>query len=315
MKYLLFAFILLSIFSCKSDSSEKKLAGYVEMAFDSIEFRSIKKNSFNFDSLKNIVLNEISDTTSIEDVYLALEKVTHSIDRHSYVIFKEDYKNMINGTNPDVTNKPYPFSGKILEDKYGFISLEGFMGMDSVASKNYADSLQSLVFKLYEENPKGWIIDLRYNTGGWIYPMLVGLGPILGKGVKAYKMDSDSIVEEFFYWKNEAEHMTLIDDLKFLDKNLPTAIIIGEETGSAGELLTLCFRGNPLTTIIGQNSYGVSTGVTPVIMPDSFVIAVANNLMTDRNKMGNGEAIRPQFVSNDWVEAFDMCYKWIETNQ
>lgn len=315
MKYLLCGVILISIISCNSNSSKSEYIDYIETAFDSIQQRSIKKHSLNFDSIKNIVLSEISDTSSIADVHLAIEKANNSIDRHGYVIFKEQFKKMIAGKNPDVQLNPYPFSGKILKDKYGFISLDGFIGMDSISSRNYADSLQSLVFSLYQRKPKGWIIDLRNNSGGWLYPMLFGLGPILGKGIKAYKIDSDTIVEEFYYWKTETEHMTLNDDLRFLDKNLPTVIMIGEETGSAGELLTLCFRGNPLTTIVGQNSYGVSTGLSTVIMPDSFVIAVTNNIMTDRNKIGNGEAIKPNLVSNNWVEAFNMSYNWIEKNQ
>lgn len=315
LKFVVIGFLVTSMISCDSSAPQTKHSDYIETAFDSIKLLSLHRHTLNIDSIKNVVLNQISDTSSMADVHSAIEKANTSVDRHGYVIYKEEFKNMLAGDNPDVLSNPFPFSGKLIMDKYGFVSLDGFAGVDSIASKNYADSLQSLIFSLYQKRPKGWIIDLRNNSGGWPYPMLVGLGPILGKGVKAYKMNCDSVVMEYYYWKNETEFMTLVDSIRFIDEILPTAVIVSEDTGSAGELLTLCFRGNPLTTIIGQNTYGVSTGLASIMMPDTFVIAVTNTIMTDRYKVGDGEAIVPNSISSNWIEAFDMSYNWIESNQ
>ena len=35
----------------------------------------------------------------------------------------------------------------------------------------------------------GWIVDLRGNGGGNMWPMLAGIGPILGEGIAGYFID------------------------------------------------------------------------------------------------------------------------------
>jgi hypothetical protein len=38
---------------------------------------------------------------------------------------------------------PFPFQGKIIDRKYAMVSIDGFLGVDSTSSDNYADSLQN----------------------------------------------------------------------------------------------------------------------------------------------------------------------------
>lgn len=222
---------------------------------------------------------------------------------------------MEKGTNPEVVSNPYPFYGKIINEHYGYLSMDGFVGGDSISANNYTDSLQRIVAYLADQKPKGWIIDLRHNDGGWPYPMIAGVGPILGSGVKAYTLALDEPPLEYYYAKNNTDYLALTDSVWFCQAQLPTVILIGHGTGSAAELLTLAFRGNPNTALIGEPTYGVSTGIRGCMMPDSMQLSITNSIMTDRYQEGNGGPIQPDIFCATAADAFEKAYAWIDSKQ
>lgn len=314
----LFIFLIGIIFcfwACHNNQKNVDPKQYISQAFDSIKMYSIKKHTFPFDSLEQSLLNEVTDSTDMKVVHQVLLEAVQKIDRHSYVFTKEEYITMRSGKNPEVLTKPYPFYGKILNKKYAYLSLEGFSGVDSLSSDRYCDSLQRMVVQLYRLKPAGWIIDLRFNSGGWIYPMIAGLGPILGKGVKAREYTSEGTIVEYYYAKNDDEYIKLSNEILIFEKTLPVAVLIGKQTGSAGELLALCFRGNPKTTLIGEPTFGVSTGLKGFFMPDSLQIAVTNSILADRNGMGGSDGLNPTIYTFEPTETFQKAYKWINEHE
>ncbi len=46
----------------------------------------------------------------------------------------------------------------------------------------YATKLQGIIADLDKAHPAGWVVDLRGNVGGNMWPMLAGIGPVLGEG-------------------------------------------------------------------------------------------------------------------------------------
>ena len=162
LKILTFLILVLNLLliGCTSKEYSSNPNKYVKQAFDSIEFYSRHRLTFNFDSLETRVLKKISDSSSYDEVIELLETALKSIDKHNYIIPHGKYYQMKTGTNHDVLTNPYPFQCKMLDEKYAFVALSGFIGVDSISSKNYTDSLQRSILWLYNQQPKGWIIDL-----------------------------------------------------------------------------------------------------------------------------------------------------------
>jgi len=46
----------------------------------------------------------------------------------------------------------------------------------------FETGLQKIIGDLDRSHPAGWIVDLRGNVGGNMWPMLAGIGPVLGEG-------------------------------------------------------------------------------------------------------------------------------------
>ena len=309
----------MAFFSCKPGKHNNiSNTEYVKIALDSIEFYSIHKNTYNFDSLKINILAQINDSTKREVVIELLNYAIDEVDIHSYILTKDQYKRLETGKS-QLT--PFPFQGKIIDRKYAMVSIDGFLGVDSTSSDNYADSLQNLILNLYLKKPIGWIIDLRNNTGGWEYPMIAGLGPILGEGILAYEVNRDGKIENEYSYarlnKNGIlkKQIELIDSAFIFDKKLPTVVLVGNNTASAGEFLTQCFYENKKTVLIGEPTYGVPTGLRGFFMPDSTQICVTSSIFKNRNMKGNGKPIQPYFYESDNIKILARAYKWIDENK
>src|ERR1700727_3834452 len=66
---------------------------------------------------------------------------------------------------------------------FGYVVLPRCSAKDNDGLLLYAADVRRILTELTAQSPKGWIVDLRGNTGGNMWPMLAGIGPILGDGV------------------------------------------------------------------------------------------------------------------------------------
>lgn len=304
------SFILVGCFQ----SPKPEHVSYVQQAFDSILVYSIRQE-FNFDSLENSVLGRINGKSEIRDIHDLLHVAIVAIDRHSFLVAPENTTRMLNGAE-EVVPESYPFSGKILKGRYGYVDLLPFSGVDSVSANNYLDSLQRLVLKLYNQEPTGWIIDLRTNTGGNPYAMVGGLGALLGMGTLATTISHEGDSHDYFYSRTDSsgkfEKLELIDSAYVFEKRLPISILIDSLTASAAEVLTLAFKGLEHTRVLGRPSYGVTTGLYPVIMPDSACMFITHSIDHDRFGNAYDGPIEPDELIEDPMELFERSYEFIE---
>ena len=85
---------------------------------------------------------------------------------------------------------------QILKTQIGYIKISGFSYTDSLCNA-FALRLQQIIKEIDNNNLKGWIIDLRNNTGGNMWPMLLGIGPIIGDGTAGYFVNDK---KDFMAW-------------------------------------------------------------------------------------------------------------------
>ena len=303
------------LLSCQSNSVDQDARiSYLEHAFDSIEYYSIHR-SLNIDSICAASVTLINDSTAMQEVYDLLHEQVRNIDHHSFLLPPGQQQQLEEG-HADFVPESFPFVGKMLDDGIAYVEIRGFMGVDSVSADNYVDSLQTLLNALYALHPSGWIIDLRANTGGNPYAMLAGIGPILGTGTKCYSLDFNGKRNDYYYkrWNEEDEeyeYMLLADSAHVFSDALPVSVLTGPETGSAGEVLVLAFMGNEATRILGEPTYGVSTGLTPCYLRDSACLYITSSIDYDRFGNAYGKEIQPEVLVHNPIELFELATTWI----
>ncbi|MEO8086562.1 MAG: S41 family peptidase, partial [Bacteroidota bacterium] len=151
-----------------------------------------------------------------------------------------------------------PLKTAIVENEYGYLRIPSMMSF--LYGQNVSDSL----CRLLRQNIKGLIIDLRLNAGGNMYPMLLGVNPVLGNGkIGSFNVSGKTNQDWLLQDNNFYVDTTLVTSLKsgciIRADNIPVVLICSNSTGSAGEDFIIAFKGRPNTVLIGEKTAGYVT--------------------------------------------------------
>ncbi|WP_165423595.1 S41 family peptidase [Ktedonosporobacter rubrisoli] len=207
-----------------------------------------------------------------------------------------------------------PYAGELgtngyrLADNIGYVNLYGTTGN---APQHYASQLQNLIKRLDTQPTCGWIIDLRLNTGGNIYPMLQGLGPILGAGSNLLSyVGPNGKVNVSFGYRNGAILIKgspasfvppLVPAYQPKIAQPPVALLISGNTASSGEGVLMAFLGRPATRTFGETTAGLSSSNITYQLIDGALLNIMSDIGMDRSGKVYGSTIQPdEAVKIDW---------------
>ena len=214
----------------------------------------------------------------------AIRKVLQQLgDGHSFLLRPE-----LAAAVPDRARAGYTAATwTLLPGQVGHLQVPGFTGGDRALRERYAGSILSALAAGTRAGAKAWIVDLRRNGGGNMWPMLEGLEPLLrGQPVGAFE-DRDQHRRP---WRidvlPEARHLP---DLGAV----PVAVLTSARTASSGEAVAVAFRGRPRTRSFGRPTSGLSTGNTTLGLHDGTALMLTTTRFVDRSGRVYGASIVP----------------------
>lgn len=183
------------------------------------------------------------------------------------------------------------FEVKVLSDSIGYILMPGIIYRHDSSKK-----IQSIAQPMYNEinavknsnKIKGWIIDLRFNTGGNCQPMLLALYDFLGdnevwgvlnldkKKIRSVQLNKGKYIDESQKIGQIKIRGPLLDKTK-------VAVITNLATGSSGEVTALAFKGRDNTIFIGEKTNGKTTANMIVDLPFGAYMTLSTGFDCDRN--------------------------------
>jgi C-terminal processing protease CtpA/Prc len=176
---------------------------------------------------------------------------------------------------------------------FGYVVLPRCSAKDNDGLLLYAADVRRILTDLTAQSPKGWIVDLRGNTGGNMWPMLTGIGPILGDGAVGSFVAADGNVTWFYQdgktgTRNPAGLETVsltLDEEPVLQKpsSAPVALLVDSSTASSAEAITIAFHGRPDTRSFGSRTAGKSTAVQPFKLDDGAELYLTTAIDADRS--------------------------------
>lgn len=192
----------------------------------------------------------------------------------------------------------------------------------------YETQLQRILAKLDESHPAGWIVDLRGNVGGNMWPMLAGVGPLLGEGVvlgQFFTTDGHSVWRYRDGVASEVEdngtenRFSAVSGPYKLAGTPRVAVLMDQWTGSAGEALLIAFRGRPNTRLFGERSQGASTANNVFTLSDGAAMWLTVGVDADRSgkKYMQGldpdESVKPadKAVSDNQDPVLQQALHWL----
>jgi carboxyl-terminal processing protease len=191
---------------------------------------------------------------------------------------------------------------------FGYVVLPRCSAKDNDGLLLYAADIRRILTDIAAQNPKGWIVDLRGNTGGNMWPMLTGIGPILGDGPAGSFVAADGNITWFYQdGKTGTRNPGGIETVSLnLDEEpalrtptqAPVAVLVDSSTASSAEAITIAFHGRPDTRFFGTHTAGKSTAVQPFKLDDGAELYLTTAIDADRSGKSYPDGFTPdQIVS------------------
>lgn len=290
---------------------------YVGEALNYMQQSALNRRSINWESLRSETFARAKDAKTTWDTYPAIAyAITQLGERHSWFqlpdnlppgrrqALEAEIKKILARPDPD---KPSPFApskeikGHMIhatKGNFAYIVVPMCIGRFAEWEKNgpdfqqFADKLHGLSLDLQAQKPAGWIIDLRGNAGGNMWPMLAGIGAVLGEGDLGTYVSPDGDHTAWFYKAGKAGerspegHEDIASEIKgsaLVSPKPPwVAVLFDRGTGSSGEAVAISFAGRTRERSFGEHTSGFSTSNGMHRFPDGAALFLCEAVEADR---------------------------------
>ncbi|MZD07888.1 peptidase S41 [Streptomyces sp. SID5785] len=266
---------------------------YLAKALDIMEKHALLRDRVDWDRLKDKAFAQARGAQRPEDTYRAIRSALSALgDAHS-TFWDPDQAEQ--GT----TGAASSFDGleaRSLKGGIGYVSLPGVNGSQKTYDA-YTRRGRDAVEHANTAGTCGWVVDLRQETGGGMWPVLAVAGPILGDGTVGMFVDADG---KKIPWTVEKGVPHLAgkpqaggDAPELGGGRTPVAVLTGRRTASAGEAVAVAFRGRPDTRSFGEMTSGVPTGNNAHRLPDGALLILTEVRDADRAGRTYDEPVEP----------------------
>lgn len=266
-------------------------------------FKIIKKNSMFTNSIDwnevnrdyealNFTGNDSTDTKILFEFFT--QNLRKAGDKHSFFISKKSISKIIE--TPVVLNPQADYLGEGI----AWIKVPQCLTFDAVKDKAFANMIRSEIKRIDSgQKVLGWIVDLRHNTGGNMWPMLAGLNALIEDGTVGYFVDPNSKKKQPWISQNEKLNSSTVSNYKIKNKKVKIAVLIDSMTGSSGEMTAISFIGLPNVKTFGQPSAGYTTANQNYFLSNGSQLLLAVQFVSDRTGKPYKDMIIPDVPVND----------------
>lgn len=183
------------------------------------------------------------------------------------------------------------------------------------AADRYAEAVQQAIRAADRPGLVGWIVDLREDRGGNMWPMIAGLGPIFGEGIIGW-----IVYNNRDYEREYRDGAALSLDEPFarvavpytLIRPLPkVAVLTADTTNSAGEAITVFFKSRPDTRSFGAPTCGHHHLLGDFRMSNGATLTLKTAHNADRLKRTYAGRVVPDELATAPGEAVDRAVAWL----
>jgi len=301
IKYILFLF-LMSPFLMYGQK-DKNLPSTEVIKLKKEIFKIVKKNSMFTNSLDwneitresnalRLNGNDSTDTQILFDFFT--QKLRKAGDKHSFFIAKKSISKIMETPVAVAPQADY------LGEGIAWIKVPACFTFDAAKDKAFANTIRSEI-KRIDSGQKilGWVVDLRHNTGGNMWPMLAGLNALIEDGTVGYFVDPNSNKKQPWISQNGKLNSSTINNYKIENKKIKIAVLIDSMTGSSGEMTAISFLGLPNVKTFGQPSAGYTTANQTYYLSNGSQLLLAVQFVSDRTGKPYKDMIMPDVVVDD----------------
>jgi carboxyl-terminal processing protease len=293
-----------------SSSTSAEAKAYLNDFLEIVEGQALMREQVDWPQMRKDLRSLTRGALTTADTYPAIRFCLSALqDRHSRLLTPAYISAYDPVEEEDGSLSPAPMllpEWELLEGDIGYLWLPGHLSFDDESPLRFAAEIARGVTELH--GCRGIVLDLRSNGGGNMWPMLAGLGPLLGAEVVGSFDYLDGSSDTWWYRNHEAGQGdypgTKVDPPHTVSfaKDLPIAILTSRWTGSSGEATLVAFLGRPNVRTFGEPTTGLSTGNSSIPLADGAILLLTTSVYADRTGKQYGNRIHPDVVvevSND----------------
>lgn len=298
-----FAFIFVFSFPFKinAQTSTSKIAQkYLKQAIKIARTESLFRDSLDWIKVETTMFELAKGAQKTKDCYVSMNYLISALREHgdTQSRFYPPMQNVKNKIENLDGREPI---GKYLGNAIGYIEVPGFISINQKIMNSFASKIQNIIKSIDSTNEvKNWVIDLRENTGGNMYAMIAGLGPIIGEGTCGYFHNvNDKKPHAWKYLNGEIivqqKVLCKVEKYYVLKSKYPQIIVlIGPNTSGGGEMTTISFMGKENVQFIGKPTAGFTKGTKSYTLSDGSLLNLCAASCSDRNYTKISGPIQPQ---------------------
>src|SRR5258708_4162161 len=138
--------------------------------------KSLRRNDVAWDVVESRARAFAAGAETSADVYPAIRYLLAQLgDHHSFLMPPAQMTQLLTGGGETPS-----LEVRALPEQVGYIRMPGYSGAEPAAMRTYATRTHEALAGTIASASCGWVVDLRPDTGGNMWPMLAGLKPFLG---------------------------------------------------------------------------------------------------------------------------------------
>lgn len=170
-------------------------------------------------------------------------------------------------------------SGKMLDNNIAYIAISTF-------GDNTTNLLKQNLQELLKNNPKGLILDLRYNSGGYLTTAIEVISQFIPSGVVMYEQSGDGA---------ETSYEAIPGGLA---TEIPLVVLVNEGSASASEITAGAIQDFGRASLVGVTTYGKGSVQNWIPLSDNegAVRITIARWLTPKHRQINKVGLTPDYV-------------------
>ncbi len=317
--------ISFTLFSCGTDKGEtrdknsteyQQAQNYVNEIVQIMKEHAITRDEVDWGNLESEVSAMAAKAYTIKETYAAVTKALELLGT-SHSFLTTDSGQLLANYNRLVCSQTLQMNEPLIEN-IGYIRVDGYTTSSDSSDQEFATNIQKQISEQDSASLDGWVVDLRNNSGGNMWPMIAGLGPLLGDGVLGHFFDVNENIESWSYengssYLGENKVVTVEEPYTLLNPLPKIAVLSSRRAVSSGEATLIAFKKQYNVKSFGTDSCGLSTGNQAFVLSDGSMLYLTTTIMADREQVKYGNRVLVD-QTVDASEVINKAIEWLQNN-
>jgi peptidase S41-like protein len=270
---------------------------YLNEVVNVMQANSINRARIDWTDFRNQVFQRATGAQTIADLYPAISFALGLLDDHHSFYQAAAGGGIGNPRSPRCAG--ITAAAVIPPPDIGYLRVTAFSSTTPGADRAFADGIQDQIRGADRANLAGWIVDVRGNGGGNMWPMVAGVGPVLGEGTAGYFIPPAGTPVDWSFrggasFSGATEIVRTTTAYALRTTGVPrVAVLTDNLVASSGEAVVVSFRARPNARSFGSATCGLSTANSGFRLSDGSTLQLTTALMADRAGNSYGVPIVP----------------------